>query len=62
MTCVWRAEDNIQLLVLSFYHLGPNGHLDGQVWPQGPLPSEPSHQPHLVFLETVFLTALEPTS
>ena len=41
----WRSEDNFRELVLFLSRESWASHLDRWAWQQGPLPTEPSHQP-----------------
>lgn len=43
--CVWRSEDNLEVLVLLFRHAGLQvSNSDGQAWLQALLPTKPYHR------------------
>lgn len=49
-----KREDNLQVLVFSFLHVGPNS--DQQAWQQAPSQVEPSHLPCLCSYKHVYVT------
>lgn len=57
---LWRSEDNLQELILSFYHVRPEDQIKviHQTWQQEPLLAESSHQPYIIWLMKTILILL----